>query len=179
MSICRPRAIVARASGGLLLAWATTATAGDADVVSAVARRGGPGSFDFDVTVRSADTGWDRYADRIEVLGPDGTILGARAGSPSRRRAAVHAGRDSGPDSARDTDRGGASAFQADRLRRFRRNGDTRSALNRPSLHSCLGHLLAPRLVPGSFSSSGWRTSDAQVHDVRPGIPFARSPRAS
>ncbi len=78
MSSRRPMAIVAHASFGLLLAWATAATAGDADVVSAVARRGGPGSFDFDVTIRSADTGWDRYADRIEVLGPDGTILGAR-----------------------------------------------------------------------------------------------------
>ena len=70
--------IVAGLSGGILLAWATTAMAGDADVVSAVARRGGVGSFDIDVTVRSADTGWDRYADRIEVLGPNGTILGVR-----------------------------------------------------------------------------------------------------
>ena len=70
--------IVAGLSGGILLAWATTAMAGDADVVSAMARQGGVGSFDIDVTVRSADTGWDRYADRIEVLGPDGTILGVR-----------------------------------------------------------------------------------------------------
>ncbi|MBX9933444.1 MAG: hypothetical protein K2Y56_18265 [Methylobacterium sp.] len=72
------KVIGVRLSGGMLLAWATAALAGDANVVSAVARRGGVGSFDIDVTVRSADTGWDRYADRIEVLGPDGAILGVR-----------------------------------------------------------------------------------------------------
>jgi len=35
-------------------------------------------TYRFDVTVRHADSGWDHYADRWEVLAPDGTILGTR-----------------------------------------------------------------------------------------------------
>jgi hypothetical protein len=51
---------------------------GCADAVSAEAVRDGDGTFSFSVTVRSADTGWDKYADRWEVVAPDGTILGQR-----------------------------------------------------------------------------------------------------
>ena len=40
------------------------------------ARAVGQGALD--VTVRSKDTGWERYADRIEALASDGTILGTR-----------------------------------------------------------------------------------------------------
>ena len=36
------------------------------------------GSYRFDVTVRSGDTGWDKYADRWEVRAPDGAVLGTR-----------------------------------------------------------------------------------------------------
>jgi hypothetical protein len=32
----------------------------------------------FSVTLRHADTGWDHYADRWEVLGPDRSVLGTR-----------------------------------------------------------------------------------------------------
>jgi hypothetical protein len=35
-------------------------------------------TFLVDVTVRSADRGWDYYADAFEVLSPDGTVLGRR-----------------------------------------------------------------------------------------------------
>jgi hypothetical protein len=49
-----------------------------ADVVAATASRTGDGTYRFEVTVRSADTGWDRYADRWEVVGPDGRLLGTR-----------------------------------------------------------------------------------------------------
>jgi hypothetical protein len=64
------------ATVGLLIA--APAFAGDADVVDAkVVHRSGR-VFDFDVTVRSRDTGWERYADQIEVLGPDGKVLGTR-----------------------------------------------------------------------------------------------------
>jgi hypothetical protein len=41
-------------------------------------RHAGGDVYDFDVTVRSNDTGWDHYADRIEVLAPDRSILGTR-----------------------------------------------------------------------------------------------------
>lgn len=54
------------------------AFAGDADVTNITIRRGQGALFNLDVTVRSADTGWERYADRIEALAPDGTVLGTR-----------------------------------------------------------------------------------------------------
>lgn len=62
----------------LLALAAGPAWAGQADVIAAVARRTAPGTYDLDVTIRSQDTGWDRYADQIEVLGPDGAVLATR-----------------------------------------------------------------------------------------------------
>jgi hypothetical protein len=32
----------------------------------------------FAVTLRHADTGWDHYADRYEIVAPDGRVLGTR-----------------------------------------------------------------------------------------------------
>lgn len=66
----------------LLAALATTGTpddaaAGAADVTAAQARKVG-NVYNFEVTVRSEDAGWHDYADRIEVLAPDGTVLGTR-----------------------------------------------------------------------------------------------------
>ncbi len=36
------------------------------------------GTYRFDVTVRSADTGWEKYADAWEIRAPDGSVLGTR-----------------------------------------------------------------------------------------------------
>jgi hypothetical protein len=55
----------------------TPAFAGPADVLKVETRASG-GSYSFDVTVAHADTGWDHYADAWRVVGPDGTIYGAR-----------------------------------------------------------------------------------------------------
>ena len=52
--------------------------AGEADVIAAKVEHRSGRIYDFDVTVRSRDTGWDRYADGIDVLGPDGKVLGTR-----------------------------------------------------------------------------------------------------
>jgi hypothetical protein len=52
--------------------------AGEADVIDVTVRSAGSDRFDFDVTVRSNDTGWSHYADKIEVLAPDGSVLGTR-----------------------------------------------------------------------------------------------------
>jgi len=41
-------------------------------------RASGPQVFNFDVTVRSKDIGWDYYAERFEVTAPDGAVLGTR-----------------------------------------------------------------------------------------------------
>lgn len=55
-----------------------TEISGCADVVDVVLVPEGPGTYRFDVTVRSADTGWDKYADLWEIRTPDGPILGER-----------------------------------------------------------------------------------------------------
>jgi hypothetical protein len=60
----------------VVAAW--PAWAGEADVVKAEAAGQGDGTWRFHVTVRHDDTGWDHYADRWDVLAPDGTVLGSR-----------------------------------------------------------------------------------------------------
>lgn len=54
------------------------ATALCADVIDASAELGADGNYTFSVTVRSADTGWDKYADAWEVRSLDGELLGTR-----------------------------------------------------------------------------------------------------
>ena len=49
-----------------------------ADVVGVKVSKTGARVYRFDVTVRHDDTGWDHYADRWEVRGGDGTVLGVR-----------------------------------------------------------------------------------------------------
>ena len=50
----------------------------EADVVAVEARQGSDGSWRFDVTLRHGDEGWDHYADRWDIVGPDGTVYGNR-----------------------------------------------------------------------------------------------------
>jgi hypothetical protein len=52
--------------------------AGEADVVGVKASSGKNGTWSFSVTVRHDDEGWEHYADRWEVLEPDGEVLGTR-----------------------------------------------------------------------------------------------------
>ena len=61
-----------------VLAVSTTALAGEADVIEAVATPTGDGVYSVSATIRHADEGWDHYADAFEVLAPDGTVLGTR-----------------------------------------------------------------------------------------------------
>ncbi|MDH3731705.1 MAG: hypothetical protein OES13_11395 [Acidimicrobiia bacterium] len=51
---------------------------GCADVVAAAAAVQLDGAWTFEVTVSSADTGWEKYADAWEVRSLDGTVLGTR-----------------------------------------------------------------------------------------------------
>ncbi|MFP4539021.1 MAG: hypothetical protein ACLFPA_12055, partial [Dichotomicrobium sp.] len=60
------------------LVFAIPAQAGEADVVDVELTKQGEDQFRFNVTVRHADEGWDHYADRWEVVGPDGAVLGTR-----------------------------------------------------------------------------------------------------
>jgi hypothetical protein len=57
---------------------AAVSFAGEADVVGVKASSGKDGTWSFSVTVRHDDVGWDHYADKWEVLGPEGEVLGTR-----------------------------------------------------------------------------------------------------
>ena len=64
-----------------VLAWfltAPAARAGQADVVAAEAVSEGAGIWRFHVTVAHGDTGWQHYADKWDVVAPDGAVLGTR-----------------------------------------------------------------------------------------------------
>jgi acetyl esterase/lipase len=61
-----------------LLLTTATARAEEADVERVSVRKTAPAVYDFDVTVRHADEGWEHYADRWDVVGPDGTVYGTR-----------------------------------------------------------------------------------------------------
>ncbi len=67
-----------RALALALGAFAPAAAAGEADVLAVDVRADGDGTFRFTVTVRHDDEGWDHYADRWEVVAPDGTVLATR-----------------------------------------------------------------------------------------------------
>jgi hypothetical protein len=54
------------------------AAAGEADVVDVKVTKSAPGVYRFDVTVRHDDDGWQHYANRWDVVGPDGNVLGER-----------------------------------------------------------------------------------------------------
>jgi len=60
------------------LSFATAAQAGEADVVGTRAVKEGSNLWRFDVTLKHADEGWDHYADKWDVLTPDGKLLGTR-----------------------------------------------------------------------------------------------------
>ena len=63
---------------GLMLAGIGIAQAGEADVVEAKAHKMGDGTWRISATVRHNDSGWDHYADRWDVVGPDGSVLATR-----------------------------------------------------------------------------------------------------
>lgn len=56
----------------------TLALAGPVSVEAVTFHKSADGRFRFDVTLRHADAGWDHYADRWEVLAPNGDILATR-----------------------------------------------------------------------------------------------------
>ena len=62
----------------LVFLFAGAAMSGEADVIDAKVARARDGTYNFDVTIRSNDKGWDYYCDAFEVLAPDGKVLGTR-----------------------------------------------------------------------------------------------------
>lgn len=63
---------------GFTLLAAYAAQAGEADVTAATATQDIRGTWTVSATLLHADEGWDHYADRFDVLSPDGTVLGSR-----------------------------------------------------------------------------------------------------
>ena len=53
------------------------ALAGGADVVDVKITKQGK-TFSFDVTLKHADTGWKHYANKWDIVGPKGKVLGTR-----------------------------------------------------------------------------------------------------
>ena len=70
------KVIVAFLISGLITS--AGALAGEADVMEVSVRQSGDGTYAFSVTVKHGDTGWDHYANRWQVIGPDGAVLGER-----------------------------------------------------------------------------------------------------
>ncbi len=66
------------AAAAWLLLSSTFSVAGEADVIKVTVSNGGAGIFSFDVTVMHADAGWDHYADKWDIVGPKGKVLGTR-----------------------------------------------------------------------------------------------------
>jgi hypothetical protein len=62
----------------ILILWTSAAVAGKANVIKVNVSRQSAGTFSFDVTVASDDTGWEKYADRWEIVAPDGQIIATR-----------------------------------------------------------------------------------------------------
>ncbi len=54
------------------------AGAAQAHVLKAEIARQDDGRYHIDTTVRHTDTGWDHYANRWEVLGPQGQVIATR-----------------------------------------------------------------------------------------------------
>jgi len=65
-------------AAALLPLMSGVSTAGEADVMDVKTTVSADGTWSFDVTVSHSDEGWDHYADRWEVLAPDGTVLATR-----------------------------------------------------------------------------------------------------
>ena len=68
--------IVVLFTGMLLIS--TAAYAGEADVVEVDVKRTAEHIYFFKVTVLHADEGWDHYANKWDVVAPDGSVLGTR-----------------------------------------------------------------------------------------------------
>lgn len=63
---------------GLLLLLGGSAWAGEVDVIKVRIEKNSDQTYQFHVTLRHDDTGWDHYANRWEILSLEGKILATR-----------------------------------------------------------------------------------------------------
>ncbi len=52
--------------------------AGEADVIEVKTVKLGDNTFRFDATISHGDEGWKHYADKWDIVGPDGTVIDTR-----------------------------------------------------------------------------------------------------
>ncbi len=64
--------------GLCLFVLAARVAAGEADIVDVKVQKTGDNTYRFDVTVAHGDEDWDHYADRWDVVTPDGQVLNTR-----------------------------------------------------------------------------------------------------
>jgi hypothetical protein len=57
---------------------ASSAFAGEADVIDVKVTAESSDTYTFDVTVKHADAGWSHYADKWDVTGPNGEVYATR-----------------------------------------------------------------------------------------------------
>lgn len=60
------------------LFFTVSAFAGKADVVEVKIKKAGKDTYNFHITVRHSDSGWEHYADRWEILSPGRKVLATR-----------------------------------------------------------------------------------------------------
>ena len=56
----------------------TSLVAGEAAVLDATARANPDGTYAISATIAHADTGWEHYANKWEVVGPNGQVIDTR-----------------------------------------------------------------------------------------------------
>ena len=61
----------------VLAFWSMLTMAGEVEIVKATAAKA-TGGWRFDVTLKHADTGWQHYANKWEVVSVNGKVLGTR-----------------------------------------------------------------------------------------------------
>ena len=69
--------VISRVLALIFLLMPAVLFAGEADVIGVQVDKTGS-SYRFDVTVRHDDTGWQHYADKWDVVTPEGEILATR-----------------------------------------------------------------------------------------------------
>ena len=72
------RAILATSLACVLSLTAAPALAGEAHVVDATIEIAGPNLYDITATIRHDDEGWEHYANRFDVVAPNGQVLQQR-----------------------------------------------------------------------------------------------------
>ena len=62
----------------LALFMASLSYGGEADVIEVKVVKSGQDTYQFHVTVLHDDEGWKHYANKWDIVAPDGTVLGSR-----------------------------------------------------------------------------------------------------